>query len=183
METGASLPTTQLLPLSAARLRREPARELLLPRVIMAKTTTKTEPTPAVEPTPAERLHTLRSILNHKIESSRTIIASFAKDLADSSRLPLEVLSWSARAFEAAATLQVGLEISQRVDTGESIVDIHTNLMREALRGARSGASSSTSPASNYATACRISALAEFEELLRYDALKTKVEMKADPTK
>ena len=132
----------------------------------------KTEGPVADEPSPAERLHTLRAILRHKIETSRAIVASLAKDLADPDRRPLEVLSWSARAFEAAAVLQVGLEISQRLDTGESIADVHAGLSREALRGARSG-SSSTSPASNFAASCRTSALAEFEDLLRYDAIKT----------
>jgi len=144
----------------------------------MAKTTKPQPAAPAPapeEPTPAERLHTLRSILRHKIETSRAIVASLAKDLADPDRRPLEILSWSARAFEAAGVLQVALEISDRLDTGESIADVHANLLREALRGARSG-SSSTSAASNLAAACRVSALAEFEDLLRYDALKTKAE-------
>lgn len=143
----------------------------------MAKSKTKPAPetvataAAADEPTPEERMHTLRSILRHKIDSSRAVIDALAKDLADPDRRPLEVLSWSARHFEAAATLQVALDISQRLDTGESVADVHLGLLREALRGAKSQPSS-TSPASNFAAACRTSALAEFEELLRYDAKK-----------
>jgi hypothetical protein len=139
-----------------------------------SKTTNKSAPV-VDEPTSAERLHTLRSILRHKIETSLAIVAATANDLANPDKRPLEILSWSARVFEAAGVLQVALEVSARLDTGESIVDIHANLQREALRGARSQPSS-TSPASNFAAACRTSALAEFEELLRYDALKTKGE-------
>lgn len=136
----------------------------------MAKPKIKTpaETTQAAEPTAEERLHTLKSILRHKIETSREIIDALAKDLADPDRRALDVLSWSARSFEAAGTLEVALEITQRLDTGESIVDIYANLQREALRGARSFPSS-TSPASNFAAMCRTSALAEFEELLRYE--------------
>ncbi|HSX23334.1 MAG TPA: hypothetical protein VLE97_11225 [Gaiellaceae bacterium] len=139
----------------------------------MAKAkTTKPDATPIPDdPTPEERLHTIRSILRHKIDTSGAVIASLSKDLADPDRRPLETLAWSSRAFEAAGVLQVAQEISQRLDTGESIVDVHANIQREALRSARS-ASSSTSLASNFAATCRTMALAEFEELLRYDAKK-----------
>ncbi len=134
----------------------------------------------ADEPTPEERLHTLRSILRHKIDTSRAVVDAFAKELASPDRRPLETLSWSIRVFEAAATLAVAQEILDRFDTGESIVDVHAHVQREALRGAKSG-SSSTSAASNLASTCRTAALAELEDYLRYDAIKTKTETKAAP--
>jgi hypothetical protein len=135
------------------------------------KTTPKADASQDAEPTAEERLHTIRSILRHKIDTSKAVIASLSADLANPDRAPLDTLAWSSRAFEAAGVLQVAHEISQRLDTGESIVDIHAGLQREALRCARSQPSS-TSPASNFAAACRTSALAEFEDLLRYDAMK-----------
>jgi len=138
----------------------------------MAKSKTKPTneaATPVADPTPEERLATVRSILRHKIETSRAITITLGNDLAAPDRRPLEILAWSARAFEAAGVLEVALDIAQRLDTGESIVDVHESLRREALRGARSFPSS-TSPASNFAASCKTSALAEFEELLRYDA-------------
>lgn len=138
----------------------------------MAKTKPENQTVPVPEPTYEERLRTLRSILHHKIETSRAIVDAFAKELVNPDGQPLHSLSWSARVFEAAASLQVGLEISARLDTGESIADVHAAIQREALRGARSG-SSSTSVASNYAAACRTAALAEFEDWMRYDAKKT----------
>ena len=129
--------------------------------------------TAAAEPTLAEHLQSLRSLLNHKIETSRAIVVELAADLANADRAPLEVLAWSTRAFEAAATLEVALEISKRLDTGEAIGDVYAHIQRNALRRVRSGSSSSTSPAANLASACHTSALAEFEDLLRYAALKT----------
>jgi hypothetical protein len=121
--------------------------------------------------TPAERLQALRDLLRSKIETSRVVVDALAKDLTNPDRFPLEVLSWSARAFEAAAVLQVAQEILACLDAGESVVDIHLGLQREALRGARGG-SSSTLPPSNFAVTCRTAALAEFEDFLRYDATK-----------
>jgi hypothetical protein len=143
----------------------------------MAKKKTEEQLIAAAEPTPSERLHTLRSILHHKIETSRECVDTLAKDLTNPERFPLEVLSWSARAFEAAAVLQIAQEITERLDAGASIVDIHLGLQRDALRGARGGWSSS--PTSNFATACRTAALAEFEEFLRYDAAKAKAEVRS----
>jgi hypothetical protein len=121
--------------------------------------------------TPTERLDALHCFLRSKIETSRAVVDTLAKDLADPERRPLEVLSWSARAFEAAAMFQIALAICERLDAGESIADVHAWLGHEALRGARSG-SSSTSPTSNFAVTCRTAALAEFEDFLRYDATK-----------
>lgn len=127
-------------------------------------------------PTPEERLHTLRSLLRYKIESSKTIVSALVQELADPTRTPLEVLAWSTRAFEAAAVLQIATDISARLDAGESIPDVHTSLVSEALRGARGG-SSATSPVTNFSASCRISAVAEFEELMRYDAKKIAAEV------
>jgi hypothetical protein len=150
----------------------------------MAKSKKPTEAaqTPVVDdPTPEERLHTVRSVLRHKIETSRTMVASLATELADPDRQPHEVLAWSTRAFEAAAVLQVALGIEQRLDTGESLIDVHASLQSEALRSARSGTgSSSTSPINNFTAVCRTAALAEFEEFLRFDAMKlSKMESKS----
>ena len=146
----------------------------------MAKKTTKPEgqPTTAKDSAPAGRLDALRAIVQHKIATSRAGVDALAKDLTSPDRFPLEVLSWSAQAFEAAAVLQVAQAISDRFDAGESIVAVHAWLQRDALRGAQGG-SSSTSPVSNHAAACRTAALAEFEEYLRYDAEKTRAEVQS----
>jgi hypothetical protein len=145
--------------------------------LIMTKTKTPTTVAAAGQ-TPAERLHTLRLLLRYKIESSHECIDALVKDLTNPDRLPIQALAWSARAFEAAAVLQVAQGISTRLDAGESIVDIYLKIQREALHGARGG-SSSTSPTSNFAAACSTAALAEFEEFLRYDALKAKTEVES----
>lgn len=148
----------------------------------MAKPKTKMEAVtsePEAPPTVEERLHTLRSVLRFKTNSSQTIVESFAKELADSSRAPIEVLAWSSRAFEAAAVLETALDISKRLDSGESIPDIHASLVSEALRGARSS-SSSTSSVNNLAAKCRLSAVAEFEDLMRHDARKIAAEIAAE---
>jgi hypothetical protein len=142
----------------------------------MAKPKTKTDASTDSTPTPEERLHTLRSLLAFKIESSKTIVGALAQELSDPNRDPIEVLAWSTRAFEAAAVLQVATDICKRLDAGEALPDLHASLQREALRGARSG-SSSTSPVNNFSMACRIAAVAEFEELMRYDAKKIAAEV------
>lgn len=140
----------------------------------MAKSKPDPQPaTVAAEPSLAEHLHSLRALLNHKAEISRACVVELANDLVNADRTPLEVLAWSTRAFEAAASLHVALGILRRLATGETIGDVYASIQCEALRCARSGSTSSTMPTSNFASACHTSALAEFENLLSYAALKT----------
>jgi len=137
----------------------------------MAKPKTKTDEAPAAELTAEDRLYDLRATLRFEIKEAQTIISALSQELADPDREAIEVLGWSTRAFEAAATLQVAKEVSARLDAGESIVDVHESLVRAVLSGARSG-SSSTSAVNNYCKASTVSAFAKFEELMRYAAKK-----------
>jgi hypothetical protein len=136
----------------------------------MAKPKTKTDDAP-VELTAADRLYDLRTQLRYEIKTAETVVAALAQELGDPTREPIEVLGWSTRAFEAAANLQVAKEVLARLDTGESIVDVHASMVSAVLSGARSG-SSSTSAVNNYTAACKVAAFAKFEEMMRYSAKK-----------
>lgn len=128
-------------------------------------------PIPALELTPAQWIRSVRTYLQISIDIARSEIARLSNELARTDQLPLHTLSGSARCFSLAAELQVAIDIIDRLDAGESLVLIHEDIRRKALKGARSNYSS-TNPIYNFVDSCKTEALAEFEDYLAHVAKK-----------
>lgn len=101
-------------------------------------------------------------MIDHKVTTAMDILSDFHDSFLTH---PAYSFEWSSREFMAAARVEVGAQVLHSLNEGYE-TEILAVLRKKVLSGALHITSKSTSPLTNVMNECRLTASAEFLEIL-----------------